>query len=282
MQASRYVMRIAPLLVGAVFLLYGPAPAAQAPPAEKDPARSHTERTGKAFSPGDLFAFVPPLQKGPDDKKWFFTFGGMYVRKTGNSDTVMANMKTELKYYDNITEVILQYENFYGRVNDAVIEKKQSGTLRADHYFFQRMEVFLFTKSEKNEVTRLVHRNNSGAGLKFVLIRNPFIHTDISGAPIYQYELVKEQDRRQQWRWSLRYKLSVEPAAFLSAGYTFFYIPKVGDGSVYRYTHDAWLSLHVHDNLMLKVGYQFEYNANPPEGIGRRDGNTYAQALVRL
>lgn len=237
---------------------------------------------GGDFSWTDVFACIPPVRRGPGDKTLFFTLGGMYIKKIGNTDFLTSNVKADFRYDDDITELELYYDAYYTEVKERITEKKQSGLFRLDHLIVPRIEAFLYSKSESNEITRILHRNNSGAGLKLVLVRNDYWKVDISGAPIHQYEHIMNTDPADQWRWSVRFKTTVTPIGFVSLRYVFFYIPKIDESAVYRFSHDVNMSIAVYKNLSLSVAYLHEYNNNPAPGVKNVDETVTAQISINL
>jgi len=235
-----------------------------------------------AFAWTDIFAFVTPVKAGPDDTTLFFTLGGLYIKKIGNTDFLTSNVKADFRFDDNITELQLYYDAFYTEVREKITEKKQSGTFRFDRRVFSRFEGFVYSRSESNEITKILHRNNTGAGIKFDVIRNRYWRLDLSGAPVHQHEHIRDRDPTDQWRWSLRFKSIIVPVRPVSLRYVFFYIPKIDESAVYRYTHDVSLSVAINKYLSLSVGYLHEFNNNPAPGVKNIDETVNAQVSINL
>ncbi|HNR88143.1 MAG TPA: DUF481 domain-containing protein [Spirochaetota bacterium] len=62
----------------------------------------------------------------------------------------------------------------------------------------------------------------------------------------------------------------------------FFYIPKIDESAVYRYTHDVSLSVAINTYLSLSVGLLHEYNNNPAPGVKNIDETINAQVSINL
>ena len=125
------------------------------------------------------------IRKGPDARKWFFTMGGWYERRTGNTDTMRTNGNLSLVYDDGITSFLANGKIFYGEYSGIENENNGTGVLKCDRYIASRVELFFFSQSEYDRIIRLNYRNNTGAGVKFVILRNSFWTTDVSAAPVY-------------------------------------------------------------------------------------------------
>ncbi len=242
----------------------------------------HEKTEEEPSSIRSFFSVMPAVKKGPDEKKWFFSLGGWYTKNIGNTDTMNTNMETSITYDNNISEFLISYMGFYGEAGGRINERKGSGILKFDHYIVPRIEIFFFTLSEYNTPARLRHRNNSGAGLKFVFIKNQLMKLDISGAPVYQYEEYIGEDATTDPRWSIRGRIKISPLKQMVFSYTYFYIPEIDDGRTYRLDLDTYVSMQVSKYLFLKVGYLNKYNKNALLGTKKTDETYYAQISVKL
>jgi len=229
-----------------------------------------------------IFSYDAPVIKRPGEKRWFFTIGGMYNRKVGNTDTMTANLGTDLIFDNNVSELELLYTTFYGETRGKVIENKGAGSIKYDHYIFPRVEVFIFSRSEYSEAARLDFRNNSGLGAKYVIFKNYFWLMDISAAPVYQYEDYRDRNETYTYRWSFRYRLKITPYKDVTANYVSYYIPKVTDFEHYRLIIDAYLNVKILTNLSLKLGYNHLFNKNALPGTKRYDDTSYVQISLNL
>ena len=241
------------------------------------------EKTGEESSSfWSFFSVIPAKEKGPDEKKWFFTIGGWYTKNIGNTDNMNTNMETAITYDNNISEFLISYMGFYGEAGGKINERKGSGIMKFDHFIVPRIEIFFFTLSEYNTPARLRHRNNSGAGLKFVFVKNQFMKLDLSGAPVYQYEEYIGEDSTTDPRWSIRGRIRITPIKQLVFSYVYFYIPEIDDAKTYRLDLDTYVSMGISKYLSLKVGYLNKYNKNALLGTKKTDETYYAQLSVKL
>lgn len=230
----------------------------------------------------DIFTFVPPEKKAPDEKKWFFSSGGMYNNKTGNTETFTSNYNLSLKYDDSISAFVLSFGGFYGEDHRDVYENKGKGIIKFDHYIIPRVELFIFSQSEYNKPALLYHRNNSGAGAKLLLFHNSLWKTDISAAPVYQYEKYETENATHNPRWSLRYRILITPAEAVQLSMTIFYIPYWNNTADYRRDFDGFVSVDIAPKLQFKAGYINEYNNKAPRGNRKTDTTTYVQIALKL
>jgi len=155
------------------------------------PGSAYAEDTNspeETFHLCDIFEYEHPVKKGEDEKKWSSVIAGSYIRKTGNTDTRRTNYSASIQYDDNITSFKAVFAGFYGETLDIPDENRGSITANYDRYLLWKMELFSYSTSEYNKITGLIHRNESGAGLKYVFIRNRYLLIDLSAAPILQYE----------------------------------------------------------------------------------------------
>ncbi len=228
--------------------------------------RSEEKKTAALQPPSffpTVFTIAPLEQKKESDKKWFFRIGALAANKAGNTNTFSANGETALTYDDGRTEFFVGYETFYGHADGQRNENNGKGTLQLDHYIFASLELFLLSQNDYDEMTRLVFRNNSGAGAKWVFFRNVFWTTDISFAPMYQYEQFKHTDATHQFRGSFRGRIKITPFDFLTVSFVYFHIPKLTEPAVFRSVIDSAAELRLiqfgrieKSGMHFKAGYQ--------------------------
>ncbi len=229
-----------------------------------------------------LFSYEAPVQKEPEEKRWFLTLSGWYERKTGNTDTLKTNGQADIIFDDNISEFRLGGRIFYGKNAGLVNEHKATGVAKFDHYFLPRFEMFIFSQSDYNIPAKLSYRNNSGVGVKFSFFRNAFWKVDVSAAPVYQYEDYETRDTREEFRWSLRYRVYITPAQPVAASFTAYYIPRMAGWADYRSILDSSISISVTKFIALKAGFLRNYNRNALPGTKRLDDTAYAQVSISL
>ncbi len=236
----------------------------------------------KSSSIFDILDYIPPKKKGPDEKIWSYSLGGFYARKLGNTDTLDTNLKTEFEIDDNISNFMINFSTFYGESDGEKDEKESSGIIKYDHYIIPRVELFAFSKSEYDEMALLQHRNNSGAGVKFIFIGNKFLKLDLSGAIIYQYENYETRRPDMEYRWSIRGRIKVSPVKGLVISCAYFYIPKISKYNRYRSDTDAYIKYKLHKYLSFKAGYLRNYNTDALEGTKKTDEKIYGEISIEI
>lgn len=255
-----------------LLILFSPGYMAFSQDAEDDVGDSPSAKSEKS-----IFSFEGPVIKSPEEKRWFFNLSGFYIRKLGNTDNLNANLQTDISYNTNLSELEIAYKTFYGKTAGVVNENKGTGVAKYDRYVLPRMEFFAFTQSEYNDVAKLIYRNNSGLGAKFIFFKNYFWRMDVSAAPVYQYEHYLGLEVTNTYRWSFRYRLKVTPFEDITGNIVTFYIPKMGDFEQYRLSIDMYLQVGILAKLSLKLGYSYSFNKNALPDTKRYDYTSYAQ-----
>lgn len=229
-----------------------------------------------------IFSYIPPQERGPMEKYLFYTLSGWYNKIGGNTNTLNSNLETELEINNNITSLVISYSTFYGRANDERNENRGIGIIKFDHYILPRIELFIFSQSEYNKMTFLEHRNNSGAGGKFIFFYNPILKLDLSNALVYQYENYEIETHTTEYRWSLRFRIRISPIEHIECSYVYFYIPKIDNYGHYRTELETYMSYIIDKYLSFKIGYINQYNKNALQGIKKTDKNFYTQISLQL
>ncbi len=252
-------------------------------------AEDETPPDARGFSVFDVFKYEHPVKKGDDEKKWGFTAGAGYMKVDGSSDTTDLNYSAGIKFEDNITTFRINMLGFYGKTSGVKDENRWLATGNFDHYLVYRLEFFSFTMSDYNEITGLQHRNESGAGAKFILVRNKYLLLDLSGAPVYHYEKFKDRDSTEEWRWSIRGRGEIAPFNDdITLRYYAYYIPVFGDRDNYRFIQDVYLYLKLASSFGIKAGYRRDFNTYTPELLEanpllkKTDETTYVQLSVSI
>lgn len=244
------------------------------------PETTKPEDEKASFSLSDVFSYNAPVKKGPDDKIFYYNLSGWYSRLTGNTNTLDSNFSTAFEIDNNISNFIFSLNAFYGKADDETNKNKGAGTIKYDHYVVSRIELFVFSKSEYNRMSLLDHRNNSGAGGKFVFFKSDYLKFDISGAFVYQYENYEGIEPERDYRWSLRGRIVLYPMEGLKLSYVYFYIPKIDSRLHYRTELETYISYKLNSAVSIKAGYTNDYNKDAPPGTKKTDENIYAQVSL--
>lgn len=252
-------------------------------------AQDGTGSDNVGFSIFDIFKYEHPVKKGEDEKKWSFNAGAGYMKKAGSTDTMDLNYSAGLKYDDNITNFRVNLLGFYGETKGVKDENRWTATGNFDHFLVYRLEFFSFTISDYNEITGLQHRNESGAGAKFIFIRNKYLLVDLSGAPVYHYEKFKDIESTEEWRWSIRGRGEIAPFDDnITLRYYAYYIPVFGDSDNYRLIQDVYLYIKIASAVGIKAGYRRDFNTYTPELLEanpllkKTDETTYVQLSISI
>lgn len=245
------------------------------------------EQAGETFRVSDIFRYDHPVVKAENEKKWSFNLSGSYTRKEGNTENMRTTYSSAIQYDDNITQFRVAGQGAYGKTSGVKDESRGSASANYDRYLLWHLELFTYTASDYNEITKLVHRNNSGGGLKFVFIHNRYLLVDLSGAPVLQYEKYEHLDRLVDWRWSVRGRLEVFPAdeSFTIKCHA-YYIQKMNDMNNFRTIQDLSAYKKVIGVVGVRIGYRREYDTHTKEYlvqnplVKKTDSTYYIQASI--
>lgn len=253
-----------------------------------EPSGTKTD-AADVFKFTDIFQYDMPVKKGDDEKKWYLNISGGYTKKKGNTNTTNTTFGSFIKYDNNHTVLKLNYAGSYGKSEGKVNDNRGTGTGNFDYFLFWRIEFFSYTMSDFNKITKLKHRNGTGAGFKIYLIRNKYLLVDLSGAPILQYEKYEEQPADEKWKWSIRGRAELFPFNDdFTIRYYAYYIPSIGDKDNYRTIQDVYLYIKAAGTLGIKAGYRTEYNTYDEKSfqdnlkLKRTDSTTYIQASITI
>ncbi len=264
----------------------------------EDAARQITEvKTGRKAACA-FFSLDELKKKAADDKKIFFSLAAGLQSNMGNTDSFSVNGSTSFRYDNGYTSLILSYETFYGENDSIVIEHRGLGIVNLDHFVHPRVEIFAFSSAEYNEMSGLSFRNNSGAGAKIVFFRNRYLLTDLSGAPIYQYEKYSSRAESHEARASLRFRLKITPLDWLLLQFTAFYIPTFYNGEDYRFNIDSFAQIRItsffipgiretetgcgKSGLYFIGGYRRDFNNDAPRGTEKTDHLVYLKVSLMI
>lgn len=241
----------------------------------------------ESFRITDIFKYNHPVLKAENEKKWNFNLSGSYTQKKGNTETMRTSYAGTIQYDDNITSFKFTGQGSYGKTSGIKDEDRGSASLNYDRYLLWHFELFTYTISDYNDITGLVHRNNSGAGLKYVFIHNSYLLLDLSGAPVLQYENYEQVDTLVDWRWSVRGRLEVFPG---DESFTFkchsYYVQKMDDMKNYRTIQDLSVYKKLVGIVGVRAGYKREFDTHTKEYfaqnplVKKTDTTYYCQASV--
>jgi len=257
-------------------------------PVFSSPAFADTSKNeANPFKLTDLIHYEKPEQKGADDKKWFLNLSGGYFRREGNTESFNYSYSGFIKYDDDHIVIKLNCSNYYGELAGFIYENRGTATINFDYFLFWRIEFFSYSMSDYDKITKLEHRNGTGAGLKFYLIRNNYLLTDLSGAPIYQYEKYEFKEADEDLKWSIRGRIELFPFDNdFSVRYYAYYIPSIKNRSNYRTIQDVSIYKKIASPLGIRAGYRRDFNTYDKESfeenplLKKIDSTIYLQASL--
>lgn len=221
-------------------------------------------------------------KKKPEDKHWYFLFGGGVDFKSGNTNSVIFNVAGSIRYDNNLTECIFSAGENYGENGEEQTENKGNVLLNLDRYIGSPFKVFVFTGVDYNRMTSLAARSNSGAGLKYVFTRNKYLISDFSAAPLFEYKKLDKVSGEKIWRISLRARAKLVPLKDFEIEYVYFYIPKIGNLDDYRFTHDLRGNIKLGTNLVFTSGFMYSFDNGVPATKKKSDQYTFTKVSINL
>jgi putative salt-induced outer membrane protein YdiY len=253
-------------------------------------AEEKADTSAKEKERVSLIGTVKPLAfVGPDKKKWFFDITASYSLAMGNTNTQTLGAGFKLKYEDGRMEWHLGSHYNYGQTSGTDSTNNFFGSILYDYYLHKRWEIFVFSVFEFDFIANLAFRNNTGLGIKFVILKNWLWKMDISAAPIFQYELSTANVESIDPRLSFRYRWKITPHPVFTFNMVIFYIPNILNFASFRYTFDSYILINLIEfekingsKLMLKAGYLRKYNSTPASGSQKADNNVYTALVLKL
>ncbi len=237
---------------------------------------------------GRIFSVYPLVEKKPEEKKWFLSIGGWYEQKWGNTETSRSRGSLDYTYNNGISSINFISRVFYGKYAGIENENNGKAISRIDHFIHPRVEIFLLGINEYDRMAGIEYRTDSGAGAKFVFMRNELLRSDISLAPLFQYENYMVSGDRSESRLSLRYRFTMTIWR-LTGTLVYFYIPRTTQWKDYRTELVSSLGIKLADlgltqknTLNLRLDYIRKYNSRPPEGIKRSDDSLTLQLVLEF
>lgn len=246
----------------------------------------------KEFQWTDIFETVALKKKKETEKFWSFLLGfrlRFHETMTENQNNYQTWIKTlvyggqaTVGFDDNFFSFIFDNTVSYGKTKQTdsaglekkiVSENKGKSSLNIDFYLLDWLKIFGFTTHEYNHVLQLTYRQNSGAGLKFVFFRNPYLVFDTSFAPIYQYEYYQPQNkpeiRETTIRISNRVRLNFKLKGIVLEN-QLYYIAFYKEWEKYRIEIENIVKLPVYQWVSFSLRHTYVYNTDTPIHIRRK------------
>jgi len=229
--------------------------------------------------------------KDEDTQKWNLLLGGWYERRKGDIDRTKSNANIKIKYDNGISFLSSDYKISYEKTIETLREKESELNIKYNYYIFTRIDFFIFNDYEKNSITRLRYRTNSGSGIKFILFRNIFWTIDSSFAPIFQYEKFDfdEEIKNNDYRASFRFRINISPIEEMKINLTYFYVPKFETFDVYRKKLNLSLKFKLFDLyfshssiISFETGYEYKHNNDPINSIFSTDKKIYTKLNIEI
>lgn len=231
---------------------------------------------------------VKPITLKPDtEKKWFFSVMTGYGLTAGNTGSHNADAGVAIEYENGLMALNVNADYHYGELAGVRSKNNFSGSVLYDYYLHRRWEIFVFTKCEFDSPASLIFRNNTGAGIKFVIFNNWFWKMDISAAPVFQYQVTNIESFDP--RISFRYRVNMTPWKILTVKAVLFFIPNMLNFANYRYEFEASARLALKEftpgsgtGLFFNIGYSRKYDTSPATGKVHADSQFFSALSLKI
>lgn len=128
-----------------------------------------------------------------------------------------------------------------------------------------------FVQVQYDQIWKLDMRFLAGAGPRFRLVRNDTVRAYVGTLVMYEYEEVAGgQDYNRDFRLSSYVALGYKLQNRLSVDHISYFQPLLQDWADFRVSTETNVRVGVGKHFGLKVGFNLNYDARPPEGLPKR------------
>ncbi|HEB73308.1 MAG TPA: DUF481 domain-containing protein [Nitrospirae bacterium] len=227
-----------------------------------------------------ILIMIPPAmaksgggQKTGDQKKLDIgvTVGGS--RDTGNTETSKARLSVDSTYRADwaVSEFksLYQYEEKSGKANQNRLELELKESLPT----ISRWAPFVTNSFTWDEIKGVDYDNNTGAGVKYLLVSKKDREISLSGSILYQVLKYEEQKKESNAAYALESSLKWGRGD-LKLMIDLYYQASAEDGENYKYNSDFRLTYFLTSILGVSAEFSSRYRNITPEGAPKLDTTT--------
>lgn len=237
-------------------------------------------RKGAALAVAGVAAVVgPPALVAQDaDERWGFEMNVALTSTSGNDQiTVLVTDGKVTHLQTQHMKLDLSGRIRYGRSGGEEVAQNMQAAVNVDLAPSGRWSPFVFGQAEKDPFRKLDLRTSSGAGMRYVLLRDGPAEASLSGAALHSYEELRlapespdpATTHRGRWRWIARGKTTLTDA--IQAEHTTYYEPVWDQADDFLMEIQNTVRFRLTDHLAFRVAHVFERDSRPPEGVRQDD-----------
>jgi hypothetical protein len=260
--------------------------------AGSDTVRADTIRaagTRVDSAPAPAVQAAPPARP-PAPDRWRVVLDLAFSGSSGNQDLSVLTTGARLtRLVKEDFELEANTQLRYGRSEGEEVARNLRGGLKVVINPRARWSPFISTTFENDPFRKLDLRANGGAGAEFVLVKAPRTTMDVSMGALYSYEDYAGEPgsaalkRFQETAlWSLRLRGQQKFQSGLQLEHNTQYQPRWNVGSDYNLTTDTSARIMLNDRIAFTLGFHFERDSTPRQGVERDDRLTRAGVTVQL
>jgi len=212
-------------------------------------------------------------QKTGDKKKLDIGVSVGGSRDTGNTDTSKARLSLDSTYRANwLTsefKSLYQYEEKSGKANQNRLELKLNESLPT----ISRWSPFVTNSFTWDEIKGVDYDNNTGAGVKYLLVSKKDRKISLSGSILYQVLKYEEEKKESNTAYALESSLKWGRGD-LKFMVDFYYQASAEDGENYKYNSDFRLTYFLTSILGISTEFSSRYRNITPQGAPKLDTTT--------
>lgn len=202
------------------------------------------------------------------------SLNGLY--QSGNTNKIYISGKGEIKNSGKFIETILASYLGYGESNNKKDNNDFYATLTADLFYKNRWSPFLLQFVEFNYSSGIDFRNQTGAGLKYIIIDSEEHKTSLSAACIYDYTNLTSKpgnSKKETSRLSVRFKTKqILFSGKLIFSFVSFYQPSFVNFANAIFRCESILEIPVTKSIFVNAAYR--YTDDDIVSAGRKRSDT--------
>jgi len=212
---------------------------------------------------------VESLRRISDTSKW-----------SGAANLDIGLIKNTQSIFKITNKIRLQYntdKNLYLFINDLKLEQIEDNSfvnkgiqhLRYNRKLAERLKFEIFAQSQYDAVSDIKFRGLLGAGPRYKLSKSKDYRFYLGTLFMFEHEESSDETIPilRDFRGSAYVSCSLYPLTNISIVSTTYYQPLLKQFSDYRISNETSLGIKILENLLFKISFTYNYDANPVIGI---------------
>jgi hypothetical protein len=201
-------------------------------------------------------------------KKWNYEFAVGASQNTGNVDNLSLKNNSEFYMEDTIICFDAYYKLIYQKEDEEETNKGINGGVKFDFYQFKKWSTFLATEMISNHFKGYDFKTSALIGAKYIFHQKKDT-SEYSLSLAFVYDNVNYTDEntnlnKENWRISIRPKISQKIGESLKIFHTTFYQPSIKDFGDYIVNTTTVLENKLSKRLFIDISFNYEYRSEIP------------------